>query len=397
MNILSLHRCLSRRSLGILTAIILLTFFSLSAYADNPGTGTTGNGQTLTIEIDESIRGASILQAGEPLSLVGTTKIGTIGERTNILYVVDVSLSTEEPADQDCDGNGAIDGSDNINGDGTTGDTLDCEISGIIALNESLPSSADSSVGLVLFARTALIADMNPAEGQQRFTSPFNTDKNSNQQVDLSEVARSLDQHRINLFDSGSVRGGTYFDAAITAINKAFESAEPGTNIVFFLSDGDHNGGDFSVPLAEAVSSGIIINTYSIGENGTGCGDDANLNRIATETGGACTEVLEPSQLREELPGTSPQNIERVDVVAGSSGLLTTTLDALGNWAVEIPENAVAFPLSIVATVYADDGTEVNADILIEVPMALDVISEPNSGSDQQLEMNSKFYLPLFQ
>ena len=374
----------------------------LPALADNPGTGQTTEGQTLNILIDESVRDV-ITEPGQAFTLNGTTGIGALAGQANVLYAVDVSSSTSGPRGQDCDGNGVVDADDNFNGDSTDGDTLDCEISGVLALNESLAANTSVSAGLVLFGSRAAIADVDPSDGDQNFISPLNVDHNGNSVADMAEVTRSLSRGSASLFTIRGVGTSTSFDNAIQSINQAFASANPGTNIAFFLSDGESrvNTRD-NGPLVEARAAGTIINTYSIGSGATGCAEGQSLRTIADETGGTCIEVADPTQLRVVLPGTPPADIERVDVVAGASGVLPASLDALGKWSVDVPEGVYLFPLMITATVYATDGTAVIADILIDPPGAtsLETTDEPRSQVDSpspadQEALSEKIFIPL--
>src|SRR5690606_965478 len=81
-----------------------------------------------------------------------------------------------EPLNQDCDGDGTsgtvpgtaqpADRDDDANDDGWLGDTLDCEISGVLALNRSL-SGTGTRVGLVPFAEVAVAADVVVDVGTQ--------------------------------------------------------------------------------------------------------------------------------------------------------------------------------------------------------------------------------------
>jgi len=64
------------------------------------------------------------------VKLTGTAGAGP-GQLTSVLYVYDATKSTDGPAGSDCTGNGLVNAADDLNGDGTVGDVLDCEISGL--------------------------------------------------------------------------------------------------------------------------------------------------------------------------------------------------------------------------------------------------------------------------
>jgi len=396
MNISNLHCKLRKHSIGILTATALLIASLFTAHADNPSTGTTSQGQQLNIQIDESVRD-TVSTPGQAFTVNGNTSIGTLTDQANVLYVVDVSGSTNRPIQQDCDDSGTVDDNDNSNGQGPTGDTLDCEISGVLALNNSLASTTGIAAGVIAFGSSAAVADVSPANGEQVFTSVA-SDQDTNGQLDIDEVARSLTQGRINQFSAQRVGTNTSFDRAIEAINKAFIAAGGGTNIAFFLSDGKNriSTSDTS-PLAAAKAAGTIINTYSVGTTSSGCEDGADLRTIADETGGACLLVEDPTRLQAVLAGTAPAGIERVEVTAGVSGVISTTLLPTGNWSANIPVGVVQFPLTITATVYADDGTAVTADIIIDppAPTSLELSEEPFQGAERQGILPHKIFVPI--
>ncbi|MEM7134703.1 MAG: vWA domain-containing protein [Chloroflexota bacterium] len=384
--------------MGAATLSVLLALPPASAYADNPGTGQTSQGQELNILIDEAVIGAAVNWQGQTLPINGTTAIGSLEGQANVLYVVDVSGSASGPTGQDCDGSGVVDNADDFNGNGSIGDTLDCEISGVLALNDSLTSNATVSAGLVLFGSSAAIADIDPRDGDQNFTTPLNVDHNSNGDADIAEVAKSLTGGAISLFTNRFVGGSTDFDDAIESVNQAFAPVALGNNVTFFLSDGQSNiDMRDNSPLADAKAAGTVIHTYSIGSGATGCDEGEALRTIADETSGTCTEVPDPTQLRIELPNTRPHDIDRVEVVAGASGTLTTTLNAVGQWATIIPQIFVQLPLPVTATVYATDRTAVSADILIVAPTPLEIVPEPESDIDEQNVLPVKVFLPFVQ
>lgn len=380
---------------SFLIATLILTSAVVPALADNPGIGQTSSGQELIIQIDPAIQN-TLLLPGEPINIVGATRIGALATQANVLYVVDVSGSTSGPRSQDCNDDGVVDAGDDLNGDGSRGDTLDCEISGVIAINNSLSALPNVSAGLVLFGSSAAIADVRLGGGEEAFTAPLNVDNDGNTFVDINEVAVSLTEGRASLYSNRRVGSGTNFDAAIASINAAFDSTSGGSNIAFFLSDGgDDVQTGFNSPLETAKNGGTNIFTYSVGSSAAGCGIGSDLRIIADETGGTCFEVSDPTQLTAVLPGTTPTGIERVELRANGNGPYSVTLDALGNWSGTIPGGVVQFPLTVEATVFATDGTQVTADLVLAPPQptSLEIAEEPQNRQDA----SAKWFLPIIQ
>ncbi len=360
--------------LAITVALLALVSGGV-AYAVNPGTATTTTGQALNIIIDEPVDGATVCTPGE-VKVKGQVSIGAPpGPAINIIYVVDVSGSTENPTfnpPQDLDGNGFIDAGDDYNGDSNNGTALDAEIMGLIALNASLGNPSNVDVGLVAFGDGAKTADMGPAGGPQTFTSPPDVDANSNTTPDVEEVVSSLDTEYgltatagVGMFTSDLTANfalKTDYNGALTAMNAAFASQPAGeTNIAFFLSDGAptyFSTGPGS-PLEAAVTAGTTIHTFGIGGGAGGSSSPgAPLREIADATGGSCTEVSDPSTLAAVLPGVTPVGIVGVTV----NGLVAS-LNAAGQYECMVP--VVAGPNMIQACVTAEDGTVACADITV--------------------------------
>jgi hypothetical protein len=362
--------------------------------AGNPVTGTTNTGQTLSISIDTPPDDEKVLvPPGQLDTVIGRAVIGNLSATTNILYVVDVSGSTSGPSGQDCDGNGvAGDAGDNLNGNSTVGDTLDCEISGVMALNESL-FNYDVEVGLIPFGSGAAIADVDPAAGQQDFTSPTSVDKNANNTPDLEEVARSLDQGEVNLFTYKLVGGTTDFNNALISMNSAFSSQPPGErNTAFFLADANLADFDSGLgsPLEEATKAGTIVNTFAVGPGASGgCNVGEDLYVIADTTGGTCTEVMDPSQLQAVLEGMTPADIDRVELRLNNGHPMGVTMDALGNWSLATPPltGINVGPNVISATVYATDATTMTAATALTADITVwgvDIIARDDTHTMEQ-------------
>ena len=63
------------------------------------------------------------------MTVAGTVGLGAAGT-TSVLYVVDATQSTADPTGSDCGDDQVGYGGDDLNGDGSVGDVLDCEIAG---------------------------------------------------------------------------------------------------------------------------------------------------------------------------------------------------------------------------------------------------------------------------
>jgi len=292
-----------------------------------------------------------------------------------------------QPAVGDCDG------------DGLVGTALDAACVGLIALNDSLGSAVNANVGLVAFGSGGKTADMGPAAGAQTFTSPPDTDANTNTVPDANEVIHSLTTEfggpgalgGIGLFTpdiTAGFPGSTNYDAALTNMNASF-ATQPATDINtgFFISDGLPNTFTTGAgsPLQAAIDAGTRILTFGIGGGAVNaCDPGAPLRTIADATGGTCTEVADPSTLSTVLPAQLT-NIEKLELkvngtlVATATGPQPVSL-ALSN--VAITSALVAGINTIEATATAEDGTVVTASTTLGVvDLALTPASKTNDLS----------------
>jgi hypothetical protein len=124
----------------------------------------------------------------------------------------------------------------------------------------------------------------------------------------------------------------TNYDAALLWMNQAFALQPAGeTNIAYFLSDGNPDEDFFTTGpgslLDDTANAGTVVNTLAVGTVAPGaCGSGKPLRIIADTTGGTCTEVEDPSNLKNILPWTNPNitairlrvNTEDVDFVSGN-------------------------------------------------------------------------------
>jgi hypothetical protein len=237
-------------------------------------------------------------QVAGTVRLTGKVGAGASGV-TSVLYAIDASGSTGDPQGSDCSGDGAAGGEDDFNGDASVGDVLDCEISGVLALNNSLPE-AGVQVGLVGLAGTAAAADLDPA-GSASFVPPDFTGGDYRPRIET--VARSVEKFRIGLYDPRDLEGGTNFDAAVQAALSTLASAPAGPKWIMFLSDGDAPVAD--AVLAQLRQSGVRLRSFGVGSGAT-CASSASLYKLASATGESCEVVDNPASLAAALTGSQP-------------------------------------------------------------------------------------------
>lgn len=300
---------------------------SVSASRVNPGTATTGAGQTVNIVINSPSPGDDI-QPGDTVTVTGQASIGLLGANVNIAYVIDVSGSTSAIV-PDC------------TGDGVDNTVLECEQAAANALNDQLAQIPGVNAGVVPFASGASVAQglvpaSDPAVGAA-----------------------------INALASG---GGTNFSNALGAMNDLFSTAPPGEqNIAYFLSDGSGSldPGPGSA-LQAAVDAGTQVNTFSIGAGAEGCDPGSNLLAIADATGGVCIVVGDVSEILKVIQDLKPAGIDKVEISVNGGPPVEADLDLLGNFSVQVT-GFVFGENSIVATAFTDDGTEAAADVTIDI------------------------------
>ncbi len=317
----------------------------------------------------------TILDPGTPtagaVTLRGTASGGTL--TTTVLFSVDVSQSTAHPSELDCDGNSNFGPKDNFNGDDTTGDVLDCEISAVNALNSGLAASAGSSlVSLQHFSTTAAADDLDPAPGPAvLFDSPSNNGTGSEPRI--VTAARTLRR------STGPT--GTTFEAAINLALQTLGSAPAGPKWIMFLSDG--RGTVASTPAATTAilnklkASGVHLRAFAIDDkDNVGCGD--GLGDMARITGESCVSVPDPAKLASAVSTTQPDGVTAVRVTLGGQ-TLAATLDIAGGWSLPLTLGAGTYPTHVVATL--SSGKTVSADRTFTVAPGAPGSTPPPPGS----------------
>lgn len=263
----------------------------------------------------------------------GTVELtGTVGAEpggtTSILYVVDATPSTGRLTGLDCSGTGGVGPEDDLNGDGSVGDVLDCEVAGVQALNRSLATTTGTQAGLVAFADAAAAADLDPV-GTATFLPPATTGGDPRPRIET--VAASVTRDRIGLYDEkqlGGTGAGAAFSNAVTTALSTLASAPAGPKWIMFISDGQ-SGIDDGV-LASLASSGVRLRTFGIGA-GASCARSSSLYKMASVTGEACTVTADPAGLAAGLTDSQPDTVNGVTVTIGSVAV-AATIDAVGGW-----------------------------------------------------------------
>lgn len=330
----------------------------------NPNRTPTSDGRFLDLEITQPSNNSTV--ADDPVVITGLAGIGGTNPDASVVYVLDVSSSTNQLG-VDCNGDGVIDDGDNPNRDSRQGSVLDCEIAGLLALNDSLVGGGASiDASLVLLASSSAVADLSPLEGFQPNTQP-SSDLNGNGIRDVDEVLTSARSGGAELFTNVTLFDGTNFDTALEQVADVVADRPQGQDaFVYFLSDGEGNVSSAARSAIEALSvDGVVVNTYSVGSGGAGCEADSSMRLIADGTFGVCTDVQDASELRAVLTRPS-EGIASVTVTIDNEGPVVADLNPLGQWSVPIGSISPG-PRVVRATVEAVDGTTVAAEILINV------------------------------
>lgn len=291
--------------------VLFLVFVSVPALASESAS-TLPDGTPIDVTLDVPADGTEYVVASPTgtvdVTVEGTASVGFGNADTTLVYVLDVSGSVNDPSGGDCGGD--------LNGDGLTNTILDCQIQGIMALNEAaISSDAIGEVGLVAYGRLGAVADMAPDAGAQPTVAP-QAGPGDVDTVAMSVVAGSTFAGPAQFTPVDAVRSHTNFGAGVVAANQILDVSTSNRKIVVFLSDGQSNFGQISVfndAVAAMDGAGAVAHTFAIGAESS-CTDGANgtLDAIATGTGGTCTPVTDPAALAGVL-----------------AGLLATSLDSL--------------------------------------------------------------------
>ncbi|RKS71337.1 hypothetical protein CLV35_3133 [Motilibacter peucedani] len=322
----------------------LLALAPQSAWALGPGpddaAATTAAAPTVSIADPDA---TTAPRAGS-VELHGSTAAGLLSQNTTVEFVVDVSASTSSVSSKDCDGNGKVDAGDDLNGDGSVGDILDCEIGAVIALNHSLaavsPDVATLRVGLTAFSKTAATASVAADGGQ--FVAPGDATGASEPRMQV--VARSLKRHVIGAYTPTTVEGGTDFDAAVTTALGALATVQGGQKWIMFISDGEATAHD----LATLKASGVHLRSFAVGADSS-CATGGSLAKMADATGEACLYAASPASLKTQVVTAKPAAVAGVTVTVGTR-TVAAAVDPLGGWSAKLGLVAGTYTATATAT-----------------------------------------------
>lgn len=340
-----------------------------------PGTatGSTSTGQSMTVAVTSPTDGTRVPATTDPYPVSGTVQLdATSGRPYHAAYVVDVSGSTTQVIHQDCDGSGTLTAADNLNSYGQTGDILDCEIAGVLALNNAVSAVDGATAGVIALGGShtpaSALADMSPAAGDQPFTLA-DAHANASARGDVEVVLRSMIAGYVRSFTTKAVGQGTHYDASLHKVNDHFRFFEPGgTQVAYFLSDGEPNAGTFTAttagPLHTAALRGTRIFTYAVAQP-TGCNVGQPLRIISDRTGGTCTPVTNPALIAAAV--STPATLTGVNVQLGNGTSVPASLDTTTSpptWQASLP-GLPAGTHTLKATAVASDGSSVTGSLTV--------------------------------
>jgi len=306
--------------------------FSLLASTDDAG----------CVEFD--LRDGESFPAGTLLTLSGRA-LG-LGRTTNVLYIVDVSTSTQQVCGLDCNFDGALgpeddlnedNGAGNPNGECEFGSILDCELGAVLRTSEVLGSRPGVHQSVILFAAFAESMDLGPDDERQHWLAPHDRDADESGVADMDEALRSVFAvggafcnmgAGATLFTRVQTRCGTNFDIAIDAAEEALSAARPADrNIVLFLTDGEPS--EDNVPVYDALQA---LGDHAIDFTGLQIGNPdvtPDLQRVADlidehpDSTGAARAVLDANDLAVET-------LRSFDTVAVTVNGRAAVVDAAG-------------------------------------------------------------------
>ncbi len=279
----------------------------------------------------------TIADPGSPpagaVTLRGSVSADAETDVTSVVYVIDVSDSTRAPSGRDCDGDGDVGApGDNVNGDGTAGDVLDCEIQAVLALDHSLAGAPRVAASLEVFGSEAAMVDLDPAPGVTTVAEPGYT--GGDPQPRLETAARSIRRGFVGQYTPSSVGGNTDFDQATRQALDGLADAPPGPKYIMFMSDGGEETATNVFPSASTLaalrSSGVRLRGFAAGL-AEGCAAGSALEQLSAATHETCTVASSPTALTARLVGSAPDAVNRVEVTLGGTTVVAD-VDAVGGW-----------------------------------------------------------------
>jgi hypothetical protein len=277
------------------------------------------------------------------VTLRGTAIVGTL--TTTVLYAADVSTSTAHPEGLDCNGDGFPGGrNDDLNGDKSAGDVLDCEIAGIQQLNDTLAGSpAQSLAGLEHFNSTPDALVLAPGSATPHFVAPQTSSGGTNV-VDGGAAGLQRTSAR-----------GTDFDGAVQTALDTVAEAPAGPKWVIFMSDG--KGDELQAATKTRLSSSRVkVRTFQIGTNRC----DAPMVHLAEDTGQSCTPVPDVARIApDDLGPAQSDDVSAIRVTIGGRTFAGAP-DIANGWHAVLTLGAGTYTAHVTAVLTS--GSSVSAD-----------------------------------
>ncbi|MCS7477632.1 hypothetical protein ACFFQW_46030 [Umezawaea endophytica] len=314
----------SRVAVVIVVAAALLTSPRV-VVAHDVGANLPG-GTSIAVSVDTPVNG-TVLPPG-PVAVAGTASIG-VGQpvaSTGLVYVLDVSGSTDNPAITGCGGD--------QNGDEAPDRVLDCEIAAARALNgRAADARTVGGVGAVVFASEGATADVGSDEGDQLVTRPDGGDIVGMLTSLFSEFGGNGGARR---HSPRTVGVETNFAAGIlktTTVVSALRDSDLPNQVVAFISDGQSTvEGDLDAALATLPQTASVY-TFAVGA-ASSCdqpGTQGSLAHIAEKARGTCTKVDDIASLPTIVPGVIASRLTSLtlSVDGGPSTAITDVTPAV--------------------------------------------------------------------
>ena len=228
--------------------------------------------QTISINLTAPVQASS-----NAVSISGiVTREQVTTNEYNIAYVIDVSGSM----------GGAFSGTETVsdqNNNGDANELIDGAIASFKALNDNLIDVSNlggAALNIIKFSGSA-VSIYSATVGQR---------------IDVNTALEGL-----------NLEGSTNFEAALQTSLAFFGSkSSTANNFLFFLSDGENNGGTFTDEVSTLRNQNVTIRAL-------GLGSGASLTDLRSMDSNA-TRVLKPSELTAGLLASAINNIEKVEI-----------------------------------------------------------------------------------
>ncbi|MCZ6581746.1 MAG: hypothetical protein O6761_01050 [Thaumarchaeota archaeon] len=247
----------------------------------------------------------------------GTADVGMGVARadTTLLYVIDNSGSTG------AFGGGNCGEQQNADPQSVANQIIDCELLAVKNLNaQAIALGSVDEVSMTVFAGGAATADATPGAGDVAIITP-NADANALNGLDVDEVLISVRTAvlvgELGGFTQFTVKNhnifGTNFFAAIQEMISVAGSATNPNVVGVFLSDGIGNSAAALLPNANID----VIHTFAVGVGAVCAG---TLKQISDLTGGTCTQVPDPNNLPNIIPGLIGSTLDSLEIEVDGGG-----------------------------------------------------------------------------